>query len=75
VAQKLHDTYGFSYDKLKVLLGGWNAWLQQNASDPKGYPIVVNPTATPGGPATTKPAGAPVVTTTVILAPAPAGTP
>jgi 3-mercaptopyruvate sulfurtransferase SseA len=26
VAQKLHDQYGFSYDHLKVLLGGWNAW-------------------------------------------------
>jgi 3-mercaptopyruvate sulfurtransferase SseA len=26
VAQKLHDSYGFSYDTLKVLQGGWNAW-------------------------------------------------
>ncbi len=26
MAQKLHDTYGFSYDHLKVLLGGWNSW-------------------------------------------------
>jgi len=26
VAQKLHDTYGYSYDNLKVLLGGWNSW-------------------------------------------------
>ena len=32
MATKLHDTYGYSYDNLKVLLGGWNAWL--NA----GYP-------------------------------------
>jgi 3-mercaptopyruvate sulfurtransferase SseA len=32
VAQKLHDQYGYSYDNLKVLLGGWNGWL--NA----GYP-------------------------------------
>jgi hypothetical protein len=32
VAQKLHDTYGFSYDNLKVLLGGWNAW------NTAGYP-------------------------------------
>jgi hypothetical protein len=32
VAQKLHDQYGFSYDNLKVLLGGWNAW------NTAGYP-------------------------------------
>jgi 3-mercaptopyruvate sulfurtransferase SseA len=32
VAQKLHDTYGYSYDNLKVLLGGWTSW--QSA----GYP-------------------------------------
>jgi hypothetical protein len=38
VAQKLHDTYGFSYDNLKVLLGGWNTWLQENAKDPNAYP-------------------------------------
>ena len=75
MAQKFHDTYGFSYDNLKVLLGGWNAWLQQNQSDPKGYPIIVSPTSTPGGPKPTKAGGAQVVTTTVVLAPAPAGTP
>jgi 3-mercaptopyruvate sulfurtransferase SseA len=41
VAQKLHDTYGFSYDNLKVLLGGWNAW------NTAGYPTesTVAPTA------------------------------
>jgi len=48
VAQKLHDTYGFSYDNLKVLLGGWHAW--QDA----GYPVAVTtpaagaPTTAPG---------------------------
>jgi hypothetical protein len=42
VAQKLHDTYGFSYDNLKVLLGGWNTWLQENAKDPNAYPTDSN---------------------------------
>lgn len=39
MAQKLHSVYGFSYDNLKVLLGGWHAWQTAN------YPMVV---ATPG---------------------------
>jgi hypothetical protein len=39
VAQKLHDDYGFSYDTLKVLLGGWTGWQAANATDPTGYPI------------------------------------
>jgi hypothetical protein len=70
VAQKLHDTYGFSYDNLKVLLGGWNSWLQGNGTDPKGYPITINATATPGGVSTTTGGGsAPVITATIILAP------
>ncbi len=57
MAQKLHSQYGFSYDKLKVLLGGWHAW--QDA----GYPAV---TATPGAaapagtPAPQAPAGTPI---------------
>jgi hypothetical protein len=41
VAQKLHDTYGFSYDNLKVLLGGWNAWSAA------GYPTETS--AAPSG--------------------------
>lgn len=41
MAQKLHDTYGFSYDNLKVLLGGWNAWKTA------GYPT--ESTAPPAG--------------------------
>jgi rhodanese-related sulfurtransferase len=69
VAQKLHDTYGFSYDNLKVLLGGWNSWLQQNSTDPKGYPITVDATATPGGPVPTKGGSGSVVTATIVLAP------
>ena len=39
MAQKLHDQYGFSYDNLKVLLGGWNTWKEENGKDPKAYPI------------------------------------
>ncbi len=55
MATKLHDQYGFSYDNLKVLLGGWNTWKQNNATDPKAYPTEVS---TPG-PATATPAVAP----------------
>jgi hypothetical protein len=39
VAQKLNEQYGYSYDNLKVLLGGWIAWTDRNISDPAGYPI------------------------------------
>ena len=49
MAQKLHDTYGFNYDNLKVLLGGWNTWLQENAKDPNAYPTEGNPSATTPG--------------------------
>ena len=41
MAQKLHDQYGFSYDNLKVLLGGWNAWSAA------GYPTETS--AAPSG--------------------------
>jgi hypothetical protein len=40
VAQKLNSQYGFSYDNLKVLLGGWSTWKQKHAEDPAGYPTV-----------------------------------
>jgi len=68
VAQKLHSQYGFSYDNLKVLLGGWNTWNQEHAKDPNGYPTEAAPGVTPGQPGgeTTKP--------TIILQPA-QGTP
>ena len=39
MAQRLHDEFGYSYDNVKVLKGGWNSWLEQNAADPTGYPI------------------------------------
>jgi len=62
VAQKLHDTYGYSYDNLKVLLGGWTSW--KNA----GYPI--ESTAAPSG--DTSGSGAPIVITTPAAPAAPA---
>lgn len=39
MAQRLLSEFGYSYDNVKVLLGGWNAWLEKNAADPTGYPI------------------------------------
>ncbi len=39
MAQKLHEEYGYSYGNLKVLLGGWNGWLEKNSTDAAGYPI------------------------------------
>ena len=62
MAQKLHDQYGYSYDNLKVLLGGWHAW--QNAN----YPSV---TATPGGPTAPPAVGNPPVQITVVASPKP----
>ncbi len=48
MAQKLHNTYGFDYANLKVLLGGWGAWKDNNAKDPAAYPIETAPGVTPG---------------------------
>jgi hypothetical protein len=39
VALKLHTEYGFSYDNLKVLLGGWYGWSDANSLEPTEYPI------------------------------------
>ena len=39
MASKLNSEYGFSYDNLKVLLGGWGGWKDANQRDPGGYPI------------------------------------
>ena len=33
-------SYGFSYEYVSVLQGGWDAWKTKNAQDPNGYPIV-----------------------------------
>jgi len=35
VALKLNTTYGYSYNNLKVLFGGWSAWKAAN------YPMIV----------------------------------
>ena len=67
MAQKLHDTYGYSYDNLKVLLGGWNAWKDKSATDPTGYPVVLNSTPAPGG----QTGGTGVITSTVVIVPQP----
>lgn len=48
MAKKLHDTYGFSYDNLKVLLGGWNTWKENNSKDAGAYPIEIAAGVTPG---------------------------
>jgi hypothetical protein len=73
VAQKLHDTYGFKYDDasgkplLRVLLGGWNTWKQENAKDPNGYPTEVTEGAETSTPSTQGDNGNPIqlVTTSV----------
>ena len=48
MATKLHNDYGFSYDNLKVILGGWTEWKNRSAQDPTGYPIEITPGTTPG---------------------------
>jgi hypothetical protein len=59
VAQKLHATYGYSYDNLQVLKGGWNAWLENNASDAAGYPIGTGSGSAAPATGTTPAAGTP----------------
>ena len=59
MAQKLNSQYGFSYDNLKVLLGGWNSWKQSSAVDPAAYPIEGSPASSPGVPGTPGAAGTP----------------
>ncbi|MBF6614104.1 MAG: hypothetical protein IVW55_13340 [Chloroflexi bacterium] len=59
MAKQLHDVYNFSYDNLKVLLGGWNAWKQANSSDAKGYPIEVTTSSSPSTPANSVPGTVP----------------
>jgi rhodanese-related sulfurtransferase len=70
VATKLHSQYGYSYDNLKVLLGGWNTWNQEHAKDPNGYPTDAAAGVTPGD----SKGGGQVVTATIQLQPAPANT-
>jgi hypothetical protein len=52
VAQKLNSEFGYSYDNLKVLLGGWSTWKQKHAEDATGYPTepeILDGGAVPGG--------------------------
>lgn len=48
MARKLNSQYNFSYDNLKVLLGGWNTWKENNAKDANAYPIETTATVAPG---------------------------
>lgn len=52
MAQKLHLDYGYSYDNVKVLLGGWSAWLDKNTTDATGYPIATGSGSGGAAPAT-----------------------
>ena len=63
MAQKLNSQYGFSYDNMKVLLGGWNAWKDQNAQNPSAYPIETSSGGGSTGGATTP------ITSTVVITP------
>jgi 3-mercaptopyruvate sulfurtransferase SseA len=47
VAQRLHTIYGFSYDQLTVLLGGWHAWQQAGYPVEHGDPSLTPPTRPP----------------------------
>ena len=64
MAQKLHDQYNYSYDNLKVLLGGWSAWKDKNATDPAGYPI-----ETGAATGTTPGAGKVLITPSTVITP------
>ncbi len=43
MARRLINEKGYSKDLVKVLLGGWGAWKENNVKDPKGYPIKTGP--------------------------------
>ena len=60
MAQTLHDQYGYDYNNLKVLLGGWSAW--QSA----GYPTETG--AGSGSTGAQPPAGN-VITNPVVITP------
>ena len=59
MATKLNSQYGYSYDNLKVLLGGWSAW--QGA----GYPTSTGA----GGSTAPPPAAGNAVTDTGVISP------
>ncbi len=39
MALKLHNDYGYNFENLKALQGGWGLWEQRNGQDAQGYPI------------------------------------
>ncbi|HUP27190.1 MAG TPA: hypothetical protein VM409_02060 [Chloroflexia bacterium] len=39
MALKIHTDYGYSFDNLKVLQGGWHLWEERSTTDAQGYPI------------------------------------
>jgi hypothetical protein len=41
VALALYEdtNYNFDANNVKVLEGGWNAWLEKNSTDPTNYPV------------------------------------
>jgi len=48
VARRLINEKGYSKDLVKVLLGGWGAWKDNNVKDPAGYPINTGGGVAPG---------------------------
>ena len=67
MAQKLHDQYGYNYNNLKVLLGGWSAWVDG------GNPTATSATPTGGTGSTGLPPGVSItlVPGGVVLTPKP----
>ncbi len=60
MAQQLHNQYGFSYDNLKVLLGGWSGWQDASGADSKGYPIETTAAAPGAGKTPANRVGTPI---------------
>ena len=47
MARRLINQYGYSKENVKVLLGGWSAWQENNTKDSKGYPITITEGSAP----------------------------
>jgi hypothetical protein len=75
VAQKLHDTYNYSYDNLKVLLGGWNTWNQEHAKDANAYPVETGPGSNPLKGGGSSGGGTPIELVPEVATPAPTPAP
>lgn len=48
MVRRLINERGYSKDLVKVLLGGWGTWKENNAKDPKGYPMNIGKGTAPG---------------------------